>query len=424
MVLREGERSRGREMKVTTLFILLTSLLQAQTFNVDVTFRKVVDGSAATATKPFRDVASDPATCSPGEKIFNHTTALFKSCLTTNTWTAEGTGGSGTNLFSDLTSCKVTNTSTVATITAPCAISINGIYTSIAASNATATLSGSASGSAYIYARVISSVMTLVVGHNSANTITCANCTTVTGITAFPVDSMPIAKLDFASSAYTTLTDYRAILSRIVLSCINGVTCTPDAFGQLVVDGSGATPAVGTPPFYLSSYANSGAGFAMSSANKTSFTPFVLESSKTISKTTFVLVTACPGACGVKIGIFDAAGNPVTGASTATMTNGGSPDMGSTATAKTVSFASSFTLSPNVLYYYAITTDNTTVSFLNTQEATSYQHVELLMNSIGGVNVVGYGNNGSGSGASVALPATKGTITATLNLYALFALGN
>lgn len=53
------------------------------------------DFSAATRTVPARSVASDPATCTIGEQIFNTTSNQRKDCTAVNTWTVVGSGGGG-----------------------------------------------------------------------------------------------------------------------------------------------------------------------------------------------------------------------------------------------------------------------------------------------------------------------------------------
>lgn len=137
-----------------------------------------------------------------------------------------GSSSGGATSLSGLTDLKVSRTSsTVLNIAA--GNGKVGSSTSIF-SAATGTLSGSsASGTVYVY---VTSGGVLTMGHNAAWTLTCSGCTTATGVSAFPADSIPLATWTVTSTTWDTSggTDYRALNSvdRPITSSTLTVTTT------------------------------------------------------------------------------------------------------------------------------------------------------------------------------------------------------
>ena len=142
-------------------------------------------------------------------------------------------GGGGATSLSGLTDLKVSyNSGTVLNLAAGSA-RIGNVTTAFTA--ATATLSGTvATSTAYVY---VSSAGVLTVGHNGAATITCSGCTTATGVSAFPADSLPLATATYTSSVWDVsgVTDRRAINSRSPLAAGDGIALTSEASGTTTV---------------------------------------------------------------------------------------------------------------------------------------------------------------------------------------------
>jgi hypothetical protein len=118
----------------------------------------------------------------------------------------------------------------------PCNVRFGSQVFSITGS-ATATLSGSATGTAYVY---MTSTGNLFVGHNL--TITCsAGCTQQSGITAFPVNVIPVYTWTASNGTWNSNggTDQRSMLSAKVLANGQGIVLT-ETPGQstLAVDNS------------------------------------------------------------------------------------------------------------------------------------------------------------------------------------------
>ncbi len=160
-----------------------------------------------------------------------------------------GSGGGGASMADQLGDLAATRTSsTVLTIgagcatTSPCNVRFGyQVYSII--NSATATISGSGTGTAYFY---INSSGSLVVGHNL--TVACsAGCTQQGGITSFPPNVLPIYTWTATSGTWDSTggRDQRAFLSTKTLAGGQGLVIT-EAPGQstLAVD-------TGVIPTYL-----------------------------------------------------------------------------------------------------------------------------------------------------------------------------
>lgn len=148
------------------------------------------------------------------------------------------------------------------------------------------------------------------------------------------------------------------------------------------------------------------------SANDTLFNAFSPDVDMDIRSVAFYVATAsgtCGGTCGLKIGIYDAAGTTIL-AQTAALTSGGSPDINSTGI-KVATFTSTASLTKGTLYWLALSSDSTALATYNySGSSTVGLGIDLVTALVGSVSF-GYGTDGSGSGGSVALPSSKGTVT-------------
>lgn len=135
---------------------------------------------------------------------------------------ASGGVGSGATDLSGLTDLKVSRGSGTVLNIAAGSGRIGNVTTAFSA--ASGTLSGTvATSTAYVY---ITAAGVLTIGHNGAATITCSGCTTATGISTFPDDSIPLATATYTSSAWDVggVTDKRAIHSRLSIAAGDGVS--------------------------------------------------------------------------------------------------------------------------------------------------------------------------------------------------------
>jgi hypothetical protein len=119
----------------------------------------------------------------------------------------------------------------------PCVFRYGGVATRFTA-NATITLSAAASAqTVYIYG---TSAGSIIAAYNTGVTMSCsAGCTVVSGISAFPYDSIPFYTWVAGTTANTwdsSGTDYRALLSTAIVDSGTGITVTPSGVtGRLSV---------------------------------------------------------------------------------------------------------------------------------------------------------------------------------------------
>jgi hypothetical protein len=196
---------------------------------------KSVDFSNAASTKPAQLGLTLPAACTTGAIFFNSAAAPGQNiygCTSTNTWSLETTGG-GVTTASQLTDFAVTlANSTALTIGAfcapgnPCNARFGSVVYSIL-NSATVTLTAG-TGTAFIY---VASSGQFTVGHNLA--LACnAGCVAQSGVTAFPVDSIPLFTWTATAGAWNVSghVDFRSFLA--TKSVASGV-------GLLTVDVNG-----------------------------------------------------------------------------------------------------------------------------------------------------------------------------------------
>lgn len=148
-----------------------------------------------------------------------------------------GSGGGGAamayqlgDLIATLTSSTVLSIGANCGPSAPCNVRFGYQVISIT-SGATATISGTATGAAYIY---VNSAGGLVVGHNL--TVACSGCSQQPGITAFPANVIPVAIWTATNGTWDSAggRDQRAFLSAKAVVGGQGIVIT-EAPGQTTV---------------------------------------------------------------------------------------------------------------------------------------------------------------------------------------------
>jgi hypothetical protein len=214
------------------LIAIFACALYGQLTQVDLRLQsRDVDFSAASATKPFRSGSGLPSTCGQGEMYYRLDAAAGMNvygCTATNSWTLEQ-GPPAASMASQLGDFAVTRTSATtlaigagcSTMT-PCVVRFGSLVFSFG-SGATATISAG-SGLALVY---VSSAGVLTVGSNV--TATCSSgCTALSGVTAFPVDAIPLFTWSATSGTWDASggADQRAFLSSKSVTAGPGITTT------------------------------------------------------------------------------------------------------------------------------------------------------------------------------------------------------
>jgi len=264
---------------------------------------------------------------------------------------------------------------------------------------------------------------------------TSASTTTYTGCPSVSIGSyttgMPILFKPANTNTGSSTINLCALGAKTIQKLVSG-TLTNLSSGDLDSDGhsllvyngtvfvktpleGGSSEAAGQPPaWFPAGYTEAVPTLASlaGSANDTAFMAFVADRTVDIRAVGIYIGTGsgtCGGTCGMKIGIYDAAGTSIL-AQSAVITSGGSPDLNSTG-AKTISLSSTASLTKNTLYWLAITTDSTALQLYVYSGASANGVGDALFKNLIGSDSVGYGNDGTGSGGSVALPSAKGTVT-------------
>jgi hypothetical protein len=251
--------------------------LYAQLTQLDLRMQsRDVDFSGATATKPFKLGTGLPLSCGQGEIYYRQDATAGMNvygCTTANSWTLEQ-GPPAASMSSQLGDLAVTQTNATTLAIAPgcntstpCNVRFGALVYSFG-SGATLTISGG-SGLAFFY---ISSAGMLTVGHNV--TATCSSCIAQSGVTAFPVDAIPLFTWSATSGAWDTngRTDQRAFLSSKSVSVGPGITSTEiSGKTQLSADTSviglrTAAPGTSSTACTMGSWATDGSYFYLCTA--------------------------------------------------------------------------------------------------------------------------------------------------------------
>jgi hypothetical protein len=453
-----------RRVSTSIVFLVVaTPFAGAQNRLNLATQTKDVDFSGAPSTKPAQVGTAIPTLCSTGQVFFDLSAPAGQNlygCTATNTWSLlGGSGGGGAGLASQLgdfsasntsastqtlggcstvTPCQIRTGTTLLTVTAPLVLSIGGTVTS---------------GTVYWY---LSSSQILTAGHNTAATLGCAGgCSVVTGITAFPPDSIPLWQTTFTANVWDPINlvtmDKRAVYSRNVIAAGSGImsasdpstgiqtlttdptqvpryftgsgaptgSCTPgrdlytDTTGLNLYfcdttntwkQANGGSTAVSAPywPFGRSTVGS--ATSALSAANKVVTWLFSVASPRTFSSG--VSLWYLTDGAHTAFAIYDINGNLIT--STATRAGSGAN------TQATLSWSNSFTLQPGD-YYFAFTSDTTAARMFEISDALG--GMATIDNNSGTV-VYGICTNSSAGTTTLTFPSTCGTQTAQPNAEA------
>jgi hypothetical protein len=233
----------SRRIGTATVFLMAAMPFAGAQTQVDLASQsKNVDFSRAGSTKPAQVGPAIPGVCSTGQIFFDSSAPAGQNlfgCTATNIWsllggTGGGSGGGagsasqlGDFVASDSSSTVQALGAGCSTVT-PCQIRVGAAVFTMTAPVA-ATLTGtSVNGTVFWY---LSSALILTAGHNSAATVTCSSgCSTVTGITAFPPDAVPLWQTTFTTNVWDPINlasmDKRAIYSREVIAPGSGVMST------------------------------------------------------------------------------------------------------------------------------------------------------------------------------------------------------
>lgn len=214
------------------LIAIFAGALYGQLTQVDLRLQsRDVDFSGASATKPFRSGAGLPATCGQGEMYYRLDAAAGMNvygCTSTNSWTLEQ-GPAAASMASQLGDFAATLTSATTlaigancSTATPCLVRFGSLVYSFG-TGATATISAG-SGLALVY---VSSAGVLTVGSNVTTSCN-SGCTALSGVTAFPVDAIPLFTWSATNGTWdaTGGADQRAFLSSKSVTVGTGITST------------------------------------------------------------------------------------------------------------------------------------------------------------------------------------------------------
>jgi len=273
---------------------------------------------------------------------------------------------------------------------------------------------------------------------------TSSSSTTYTGCPSIPIGSytsgMPVqfkpANTNSGSSTLELCLLGQKTIQKLVSGTLTNLASgdmDSDSWHYLMYNGTvfvkvpmegGSTAAAVQPSFWLpGGYTEPVVTRVVSvAANDTSYIPFSPDVNMDIRSVAFGISTAsgtCGGTCGMKIGIYNSSGNLVY--QTAALTSGGTPNINSTGY-KVADFTSTVSLTAGATYWIAFTTDSTVLEVYNySGAATAGVGNDIITALIGSVST-GTGNDSTGSGGSIALNATKGTVTRDTDRHVYFGL--
>ncbi len=220
-------------------------------------------------TRPITVGTALPASCQVGQFYFNSAAsagANLYACTAPNVWTLEAAGngsnsGSGASMAAQLGDFAPVLTNGTLTVGAACSVSTpcnarigNTVYSF--SNSASITPAASTSGLVFVY---IDGGGNLTAGSSVA--LTCNGCTYVSGVTAFPSDSIPLFSWTLVSGAFVTggETDFRAVLSSKNLLSGMGILISENAGASTIsVDPSMVSTQVFTPPVTSSAACTAG----------------------------------------------------------------------------------------------------------------------------------------------------------------------
>jgi hypothetical protein len=255
-------------IRSATVLLLIAGYSFGQT-NVNILNQvKNPDFSSYPFTRPITVGTALPSTCQVGQLFFNSAAAAgvnLYACTATNVWSLEaGNGGSGggggtgsgasfASQLGDFSTSLSSGTLTIGSgcsASTPCNIRIGNTSYSFK-SSATVTASGSTSGLVFIY---VDSAGNLTAG--SMATLTCTGCLYVSGVTAFPAGSIPLANWTVSGGSLQAGSgvDFRAFLSTKVIASGPGILVAENSgVSTISVDPTVVSTYVPTPPTTSSS---------------------------------------------------------------------------------------------------------------------------------------------------------------------------
>lgn len=223
------------------------------------------DFSGFSFTRPIAVGTALPSTCQVGQLFFNSAAAAgsnLYACTAANVWTLEASGtgssgsGSGASFAAQLGDFSTSLSSGTLTIgsgcsaSTPCNVRVGNTVYSFK-SSATVTASGSTSGLVLLY---VDSAGNLTAG--SQATLSCTGCLYVSGVTAFPVGSIPLANWTVTGGSLVAGSgvDFRAFLSTKAVTSGQGILVSENSgISTISIDPSVAATFVSTPPTTSSS---------------------------------------------------------------------------------------------------------------------------------------------------------------------------
>lgn len=377
--------------------------------------------TGASRTAPWKAGTTLPGTCAIGDSFFDtDATAglnLF-GCTAVNTWTLLGDGG--TFSASALTDFAVSGMGTATlTVCSTCSPTVPGntrwgsTVTRKLTSGTALLTGGVGADTAYIY---VDSAGALTVGTTN-RTITCTNCTAVTGVTSFPLNqSIPMWTCTITATTWDAsgCTDYRAVYSANRLTAGSGITLTESA-GSTQIAASNSSVCIDTAGLgYDWPMGNTGGtgnhDWPTNGANVTWAWQVNARCYQTLSKLTVNITVAsgtCGGTCGFAMGLYDSTGALLS--QSATITSGGSPNLNATGAITATLAAAQTVFGP----YYIVASTNSTTLRLSAWNSDGY--VPVLVNKNG--NRYGRAANDSTGSSTITLPATLGAISPSTNGY-------
>lgn len=239
--------------RIRLFSILLALKLAAAAYGqtlVDLkTQGKSIDFSASSSTRPVKTGTALPASCAVGELFFKSNAPAGQNlyaCHTANSWSMTA-ASTLTGQLRDLTvsrsSATLLSVGDSCTASTPCNVRIGNVTHAISIRGEITLQNGT--GTALIY---ISSLGALTVGHNL--TLTCdAGCTAVSGVTAFPSDSVPLASWTSLNGVWDNDNglDWRAFQSSRNFATGTGLTLV-EAPGNTTISVDPALVGIRVPP--------------------------------------------------------------------------------------------------------------------------------------------------------------------------------
>ena len=189
------------------------------------------DFSAAQSTKPVKVVTGLPAACSVGEMVFKSDAPAghnLYTCTAANFWSLQ--------LLADFDVKRIGNTELAigpgCSAAKPCNFRLGSSVAALSTPATVSITSAASTSNAFIY---IDERNILVVGHGAGLTLSCSpGCEVVSGITAFPADSLPLARWGATTTVgqWDSIGELRAASAHHdLIKAGDGLVASMDLFG-------------------------------------------------------------------------------------------------------------------------------------------------------------------------------------------------